>query len=132
MKKILARKKGQGLVEYALIIVLVAIVVIVALQLLGPIIGNVFTDISDALQAGGGGGGGGGGSGVITGANATYGLGQLTVSVAVSTSTNVSIGGSVSGGGPCSGSCQFTFPGAPGSGSATITAAAGGQTTVSW
>jgi pilus assembly protein Flp/PilA len=34
---------GQGLVEYALILVLVAIVVIVILALLGPAIGNIFS-----------------------------------------------------------------------------------------
>jgi pilus assembly protein Flp/PilA len=44
-----AKEKGQGLVEYALIIVLIAIVVIVALSLLGPTIGNVFTEISNTL-----------------------------------------------------------------------------------
>ena len=37
------KEKGQGLVEYALILVLVAIVVIAALMILGPIIGNVFS-----------------------------------------------------------------------------------------
>jgi pilus assembly protein Flp/PilA len=36
---------GQGLVEYALILVLVAIVVIVILALLGPAIGNVFSSL---------------------------------------------------------------------------------------
>lgn len=45
------REEGQGLVEYALIIVLVAIVVIVALSLLGPVIGNVFSNIAGTLQA---------------------------------------------------------------------------------
>jgi pilus assembly protein Flp/PilA len=42
--------KGQGLTEYALILALVAIVVIVVLQMLGPIIGNVFTSIITALN----------------------------------------------------------------------------------
>jgi pilus assembly protein Flp/PilA len=41
----LPREKGQGLVEYALILVLVAIVVIAILLLLGPIVGNVFSNI---------------------------------------------------------------------------------------
>jgi pilus assembly protein Flp/PilA len=41
--------KGQGLVEYALILVLVAIVVIVILALLGPAIGNVFSSIMRAI-----------------------------------------------------------------------------------
>ena len=39
------KEKGQGLVEYALILVLVAIVVIAILALLGPAIGNVFSNI---------------------------------------------------------------------------------------
>lgn len=43
------KEKGQGMVEYALILVLVAIVVIVILALLGPAIGNVFSQIMDAL-----------------------------------------------------------------------------------
>jgi pilus assembly protein Flp/PilA len=46
----LPREEGQGLVEYALIIVLVAIVVIVALTALGPIISNVFDRIAGNLQ----------------------------------------------------------------------------------
>lgn len=41
----LPREEGQGLVEYALILVLVAIVVIAVLLLLGPIVGNVFSSI---------------------------------------------------------------------------------------
>jgi pilus assembly protein Flp/PilA len=43
------KEKGQGLVEYALILVLVAIVVIVILAILGPAIGNVFSDIISGL-----------------------------------------------------------------------------------
>jgi pilus assembly protein Flp/PilA len=43
------KEKGQGLVEYALILVLVAIVVIAALTLLGPVIGNVFSSINSSL-----------------------------------------------------------------------------------
>jgi len=44
-------EKGQGLVEYALILVLVAIVVIAVLMLLGPIIGNVFSTLNESLSA---------------------------------------------------------------------------------
>ena len=44
------KEKGQGLVEYALILVLVAIVVIAVLMLLGPIIGNVFSTINSSLS----------------------------------------------------------------------------------
>lgn len=46
----LTHEDGQGLVEYALILVLVAIVVIAILALLGPQIGNVFSQIVDALR----------------------------------------------------------------------------------
>jgi pilus assembly protein Flp/PilA len=42
-------EKGQGLVEYALILVLVAIVVFAALMILGPIIGNTFSSINYSL-----------------------------------------------------------------------------------
>lgn len=44
------KEKGQGLVEYALILVLVAIVVIAVLTFLGPIIGNVFSRVNNALK----------------------------------------------------------------------------------
>ena len=44
------KEKGQGLVEYALILVLVAVVVIAVLTLLGPIIGNVFSSINTGLS----------------------------------------------------------------------------------
>jgi len=41
----LPQEEAQGLVEYALILVLVAIVVIAILLVLGPIVGNVFSNI---------------------------------------------------------------------------------------
>jgi pilus assembly protein Flp/PilA len=44
------KEKGQGLVEYALILVLVAVVVIAVLTLLGPIVSNVFSKINSALN----------------------------------------------------------------------------------
>lgn len=43
------REEGQGLVEYALILVLVAVVVIIVLVLLGPAIGNIFSNIITSL-----------------------------------------------------------------------------------
>jgi Flp pilus assembly pilin Flp len=43
-------EKGQGLVEYALILVLVAIVVIAVLLVLGPIVGNVFSNVVTNLS----------------------------------------------------------------------------------
>ena len=42
-------EEGQGLVEYALILVLVAIVVIAILLLLGPQVGNIFSRITSGL-----------------------------------------------------------------------------------
>jgi pilus assembly protein Flp/PilA len=42
----LPREEGQGLVEYALILVLVAVVVIGILTVLGPQIGSVFSAIT--------------------------------------------------------------------------------------
>ena len=41
----LQSQNGQGLVEYALILVLVALVVIGILLLLGPVVGNTFSNI---------------------------------------------------------------------------------------
>ncbi len=45
----LPHEEGQGLVEYALILVLVALVVIAILTLLGPQIANVFSQVTNAL-----------------------------------------------------------------------------------
>lgn len=51
MKKSVLRKgqKGQGLVEYSLIIALVAIVVIAILVLMGPQISQIFSTITHGL-----------------------------------------------------------------------------------
>jgi pilus assembly protein Flp/PilA len=43
--------RGQGLVEYALILVLVTLVVIAVLIILGPVIGNVFTKLNSSLSS---------------------------------------------------------------------------------
>ena len=45
------KEAGQGLVEYALILVLVALVVIAALLILGPVIGNTFSSINSSLSS---------------------------------------------------------------------------------
>lgn len=42
-------EQGQGLVEYALILMLVAIIVVVVLALVGPAIGNMFSNVVVAL-----------------------------------------------------------------------------------
>ncbi len=46
----LPREEGQGLVEYALILVLVAIVVIAILLLIGPQIANIFSQVTNGLS----------------------------------------------------------------------------------
>jgi len=42
-------QKGQGLVEYAIILALVALVVIAVVRILGPKIGNTFSTISSSM-----------------------------------------------------------------------------------
>jgi pilus assembly protein Flp/PilA len=44
-------ERGQGLVEYALILVLIAIAVIVILQLVGHQTNNAFSNVSNGLNA---------------------------------------------------------------------------------
>ena len=43
-------EEGQGLVEYALILLLVAVVVIAILILLGPQIGAIFSEVTKGLS----------------------------------------------------------------------------------
>jgi pilus assembly protein Flp/PilA len=55
LREFMARKvhkdeEGQGMVEYALILVLIAIVVIVILQVVGKQVNNVFSNISNGLS----------------------------------------------------------------------------------
>ena len=45
MKRFLDQGRGQGLVEYAIIIALIAVVVVAVLALMGPYIGNVYSDV---------------------------------------------------------------------------------------
>jgi pilus assembly protein Flp/PilA len=120
IRKFLNSKKGQGLVEYALILVLVAIVVMIILALLGPAIGNVFSNVVAAIENPGGG-------------NITASVGspdvdpvgpnnyKLTVPVTVSNETNVTLS---SGGNsttvPCNLSCAPTLSGLPSSGTYTV------------
>ena len=44
-------ERGQGLVEYALLFAMIALVVILVLILLGPVIGNVFTKMNSNLKS---------------------------------------------------------------------------------
>jgi pilus assembly protein Flp/PilA len=49
VRKLNELQKGQGLVEYALILVLIAIVVIVILGILGGQVNTIFSTIASAL-----------------------------------------------------------------------------------
>jgi pilus assembly protein Flp/PilA len=42
-------EKGQGLVEYAIILTFVAIVVIAAVRIVGPKVGNTFSSINNSI-----------------------------------------------------------------------------------
>jgi len=51
LRGLLTRQEGQGMVEYALILVLVSIVVIVILLTMGGQIKNVFSNVVSALNS---------------------------------------------------------------------------------
>lgn len=42
-------ERGQGLVEYGMILILVAIAIVAALALLGPQIGNLYSRINECV-----------------------------------------------------------------------------------
>ncbi|NJN17131.1 MAG: Flp family type IVb pilin [Oscillochloris sp.] len=50
LRSFFAKEEGQGLVEYALILVLIAIVVIGILTLLGGRVSEVFSEINSGLD----------------------------------------------------------------------------------
>jgi len=110
------REEGQGMVEYALIIALVAIVVVVVLLQLGPELKRAFCKVSAVL--------GGEGCivevGAITGVDADYTPGDaygtpatLKITVYTSEATTVTVSGSGIEGDlgstsiACNGSCSF-------------------------
>jgi pilus assembly protein Flp/PilA len=43
-------ERGQTLVEYGLLLALIAVVVIVALLFLGPVVSELFNDIGNTIQ----------------------------------------------------------------------------------
>jgi pilus assembly protein Flp/PilA len=43
------RTKGQGMVEYALILALIAVVIIVILSILGGQVNNIFSTLASAM-----------------------------------------------------------------------------------
>jgi pilus assembly protein Flp/PilA len=50
LRSFFAKEEGQGLVEYALILVLIAIVVIGILTFLGGQVSTVFSEISSGME----------------------------------------------------------------------------------
>jgi pilus assembly protein Flp/PilA len=123
LKKVLKREKGQGLVEYALILVLIAIVVIAILALLGPSVGGVYSNIVCALEN----------DGSISGVDVTPGLtGGARITVYVNGSVgSVTYTGTESGSLGCSGGqCSGRLSGE--GGSIRITSSSGGCVVASW
>lgn len=78
------RQSGQGLVEYALILVLVAVVSIIILAALGPSVGNIFSSVRCSLNSSGGGCSTGNGSLNVTwNPPASYGVGTATATYTI-------------------------------------------------
>lgn len=50
LRRCFIRERGQGLVEYALILLLITIVVIVALMLIGPRVSTMFGSVYNSLR----------------------------------------------------------------------------------
>jgi pilus assembly protein Flp/PilA len=125
-------ERGQGLVEYALILVLVAIAVIAILFVLGPVVGSVFSNIVDNMGLS---------NNTITSVNATRtgeGSGNdVIVSISVSTNTTVNVSDSQDAAPvqnvPCNGSCVVTLSAVGfNSGQVTVVASAGGTKTANY
>jgi pilus assembly protein Flp/PilA len=51
IEQLRTREEGQGMVEYALILVLISIVVIVILSTLGKTLNNVYSNVSKGLSS---------------------------------------------------------------------------------
>ncbi len=49
-KSFFKKQRGQGMVEYALILVLVAVVVIAALSIMGPQVSTVYIRVGGAIK----------------------------------------------------------------------------------
>ena len=48
---LIRREEGQGMVEYALLIVLISIAALVVLVLIGPQISTIFSQVNSALRS---------------------------------------------------------------------------------
>ncbi len=128
-KKLCEQHSGQGLVEYALLLVFVGIVVLAILSLLGPQIGNVFSQVVEGF--------GGGQTNVVaaplarvTNASMLPRVGNVvTLNVTVSKNTTITLSDSQGGGSAsstCNGGCTPNIT-VGGSGSGNITVSAPGN-----
>lgn len=101
-------ERGQGLVEYALILVLVAIVVIAILLLMGPEVSQVYCRVANSLQPGSC-----GALKTVTAVRTGFGHGDdVVVFMTVKQSTSVTVSDSQSGKSAttsCNGSCTVTI-----------------------
>jgi pilus assembly protein Flp/PilA len=128
MKKFFTCEKGQGLVEYALILVLVAIVVIAVLLILGPQIGSIFSRVNTVL----------GGGTLISASTERHGGGHgndVDITVTVIRATTVTVTDSQSGQTTdlsCSSTCSHTFTSIDDAGEITVTTLEGDSITVSY
>jgi pilus assembly protein Flp/PilA len=124
------QEEGQGLVEYALILTLVAIVVIAILLTLGPAVAQVYCRIAGALEPGSC-------AGAITSVTTNPAGPNRQVTVSVSEPTDVTVsatsGTIASPTKACTPpSCNFNINSPAGSGSVTATASVGGSMTATW
>lgn len=129
-KRAVDNSQGQGLVEYALLLMLVSVVVVVILTLLGPQVGNVFSRVTTAMA---------GPSGeeapptpaMITNASANYSGGQLTVSVTLDQNGTITVthqGSGKTSTVSCNPTCQVTFSGVSDEGTVVVTAPGNSRT----
>ena len=51
MKKMMLKKKGQGMTEYILIVALIALVAVASIQLFGEKIKAKFTSLADTISS---------------------------------------------------------------------------------
>ena len=89
-----SNSSGQGLVEYALVLVLVAVVVIGILTILGPQIGNVFSRVTAGLDGSNGGGAGGSQPVIVKVENVTRVGNTVTMTITVTETTSVNLSAS--------------------------------------
>jgi pilus assembly protein Flp/PilA len=140
MKQTNQQAAGQGLVEYALILVLVAVIVIAILTLLGPQVGNVFSRVVNGLGVVASSGGGGGAPppapADVTSVNTLRGGPDVVVLIEVSAATNVTVVDSQSGktaSTSCDPTCNVTLSAVgPNPGTVTVTADGGSSLSASY